>query len=48
MWLPPMALEAESAQPAAAAPQSLERWLLGTGQAKLDPSILTAVSEKLG
>lgn len=47
MWLPPAMSEAQAAPPAAA-PQGLEQWLLGTGQAKLDPSILTAVSDKLG
>lgn len=28
--------------------RKLERWLLDTGQSKLDPSVFTAVSEKLG
>ena len=47
VWLPSAVLEAEAAPPAAA-PQSLERWLLGTGQTKLDPSIINVVSDKLG
>lgn len=46
MWLPSLGLEAQAAQPAAAS-QSLERWLLATGQNKIEPPILTVVSEKL-
>ena len=50
MCLPAMAWEAEAAQPATGAPQdqSLERWLLGTGRDKIDPSIFTNISSKLG
>lgn len=47
MWLPSMGLDAQAAQPAAG-PQSLERWLLGTGQSKIEPPIFTVVSDKLG
>jgi hypothetical protein len=48
--LPAMTWESEAAQPAAGAPQdqSLERWLLGTGRDKIDPSVFTNVSSKLG
>ena len=47
--LPAMAWEAQADQPApAAASQSLERWLLDTGQSRMDRSVFTAVSEKLG
>ena len=45
--LPAMAWEAQADQPAPA-PRSLERWLLDTGQTRMDRSIFTVVSEKLG
>jgi hypothetical protein len=49
MCLPAMAWEAQADQPATAPQdQSLERWLLGTGQTRIDPSIFTVVSNKLG
>ncbi|HEX6901136.1 MAG TPA: twin-arginine translocation signal domain-containing protein [Thermoanaerobaculia bacterium] len=47
--LPALAWESEAA-PAAAVPQDqgLERWLLGTGRDKIDPSIFANISSKLG